>query len=215
MIQSIRVLDGMGEGRRCVLIGGGMSVNDFDWSIVTKDMVTIAINEAIPEALGYVDYLIYRDNAFLRILKTIPRHKYGQLIGFSMSQCAEVLPNFVYTANDFADLGIDILQSDNTGLKALVFAKRLMRFDEIYLIGFDFQTRHVDGKERSHFYGDFIGDGMKYTHEGYFNDHIARLGSMIEEFQRFPDTSGIWQCYADSQLKQFPFGLPNTNGGKT
>ena len=103
----------------------------------------------------------------------------------------------------------NIIESYNTGAKAIILCQDILNFDEIYLIGFDFHTRVIEGKEQSHFYGDEVGHNKKYLDDTRLKNHINRLNKMVTEFEVIKDTSNIFNCYKNSKLKRFPYGMPS------
>jgi len=164
-MQRIKTLKGIGTDKDCLIIGGGMSVNDFNFSKI-KDMTIIAINNSLPDIK--IDYMIYNDIAFLRILKTMEISEGMKVIGYAKSQYKNKADYFYRDEDVFP-----CINDDNTGLKGIVIAKNIMDFKDIYLIGFDFNTVQKDGRERSHFYGDDIGHKKKYIDDSMFRSHIT------------------------------------------
>lgn len=208
-MKSVRMLKDVGIGKDCLIIGGGMSVKDFDFSKL-PDMKIMCINNAVPEGMK-IDYLVYRDCCFIDVLKAMDLGNVKNIICFRSSFFNKGL-NFQgevygYTHSDLSQK-IVIKDSDNTGIKGLVIAKQIMNFDKIYLIGFDFNTLMVDGKKQSHFYGDEVGHGKKYYEQNHLNSHLKRLPQMIEEFNRIRDTKNIFNCNKHSALTLFQHAMP-------
>ncbi len=196
-MQWIKTLEGIGKDRKCLIIGGGLSVKKFDFSKLDKNFVKIAVNNAIPEGVK-VDYVVYNDTNFLRVIHEIPENV--TVIGSDGSPHPR-------TQYYFRNEEIGCVCNDNTGLRTIQIA-RLMGFEEIYLTGFDFHTQEVDGKEQSHFYGDKHGARQKYPEFQQVQDHFNRLPIMIRHFDKIKDAKNIFNCYKESSLKLFPFQLP-------
>ncbi len=197
----------IGIGKECLIIGGGLSVNEFDFNL-SKDMVKIAVNDAFPENVK-IDYLVYGDKEFVPKFKKMANR--DQLEGVNIISNMNFPPNrehYDFTLDDFSQVGFIVSHSDNTGLKALIIAKHIMKFDKVYLIGFDFHTRLVDGKEQSHFIGDLTGQDEKYIDEMMVRDHFKRLTVMINQFNIITDTTGIYNCYKESSLTKFEKKIP-------
>lgn len=206
-MQWIEIMTGIGIGRKCLIIGGGLSVKDFDFTGL-DNVVKICINNAF--ANTKIDYLVYNDNAFVRWWKANSIPEGIKVIGEA---------NNPYPKTDyyFRNENIGCVSRDNTGLKAIMIAKKIMNFDEIYLIGFDFHTKEINGKKQSHFYGDEYGENKKYPEFQQVQDHYKHLPKMLEQFDRFPDMQGIYNCNEDSSLKKYPYKLlrGETNGSNS
>jgi len=191
-------------GKKCLIIGGGMSVLEFPFEKLTDDFIKISINDSIPENVK-VDYLFYNDGCFIDVLKEKKLYEKTTVVSYANSRCSHC--TYIYGTNHTKGC----TDSDNTGLKVLVIAKDVLEFKEIYIIGFDFQTCNVNGKKQSHFFGDEIGHKKKYSDQTFLDEHYSRLDRMPEEFNIIKDRSGIWNCYKYSRLKIFAYGLPWDN----
>jgi len=211
---SVRMLKDKGKGKRCLIIGGGMSVSRFDFSQLPKDMIIFCINDAKPKDV-IIDYLVYRDCCFIDPLKEMSAKgellQVKNIICFRSTYYSKGLnykgEYYGYTDSDLS-LKEVIKDNDNTGLKGIIIAKRIMNFKKIYLIGFDFKTEMVNGKKQSHFYGDHVGHGKKYYEQNHLDSHYDRLSGMIGEFDRIKDTSNIFNCNKNSALTIFEYAMP-------
>lgn len=203
-MQRITVLKDIGVGKKCLIIGGGMSVQDFDFDKLDPDIVTIGVNESGIECPIDTDYMVYNDVSFIKILKVlILENKIPQkthIIGFANSNYKNSA-DYYYRNEDVNPCK----DQDNTGMKAIVIARNIMNFDVCYLIGFDFQTRKVGDKEQSHFYGDPIGKEKKYPAVQLLKSHFQRLKIMIDQFENISNLTNIYNCYEGSSLKLFPY----------
>lgn len=204
-MKSIRMLKDTGRGRECIIIGGGMSVKSFDFQKLPSNMVTLCINNAVPEGLK-IDYLIYRDCCVTTVLRSMDLSNVKNIICFRSVYDKHINFKGDWYAFSHSDLSQkEVIQdSDNTGLKGLVIAKRIMGFDKVYLIGFDFTT--VNGQ--SHFYGDEVGHDKKYYEQNHLNSHLKNLPGMVEQFDRLKDTDGVYNCNKNSALTLFKYAMP-------
>lgn len=209
-MKSIRMLKDSGVGKECLIIGGGMSVKDFDFQKLPSNMFTMCINNAVPEGIK-IDYLIYRDCCFIEILKSMDLSNIKNILCFRSSFYNKGLDFkgeiYGYTHSDLSQK-IVIKDSDNTGIKGVVIAKHIMGFSKVYLIGFDFNLIMVDGKKQSHFYGDEVGHDKKYYEQNHLNSHYKRLPQMVQEFNRITDVSNIYNCNKHSALTLFQYAMP-------
>lgn len=197
-MQWIESLKDIGKGRKCLIIGGGLSVKDFDFNGL-DEVIKICINNAFADTR--IDYLVYNDGSFVKYMKNNSIPEGIKIIGEANNPYP--VTDYYYRNNH-----IQCTSRDNTGLKALMIAKTIMNFDEVYLIGFDFHTREVNGKRQSHFYGDEYGKHKKYPEYQQVNDHFIQLPKMLEQFNRIPEMKNVYNCYKESSLKRFPYGMP-------
>lgn len=200
-MQRIDILTGIGKGKNCLIIGGGLSVLEFDFKKLPDNFIRICVNNAIPKHIQVrIDYLIYNDANFLRLLKELKLPDGIKVI--TSSESPHPIAEYCYWNND-----IGCKDNDNTGLRALSIAKNIFQFDNIYLIGFDFHTQVINGKEQSHFYGDEYGEHKKYPERMQVEDHYIALPKFIEQFDKFKNRENIYNCYKESSLKIFPYKL--------
>lgn len=208
-MKSVRLLKDLGRGKDCLIIGGGMSVKDFDFSKLPKDMIVLCINNAVPDNVN-IDYLVYCDCCFIDVLKQLDLSRIKNIISFKdtyynrLNFKGEI---FVYSHCDLSQKVV-INDSDNTGIKGIVIAKHIMQFDKVYLIGFDFKIEIIDGKKQSHFYGDEVGKDKKYYEINHLNSHYKRLPQMVKEFDRLKNVDNIFNCNKNSALTLFSYALP-------
>lgn len=209
-MKTVRILKDIGIGKECLIVGGGMSVNDFDFNKLSSNMVTMCINDAVPADVK-IDYLVYRDCCFIDVLKGMDLSNVKNIICYRSAFQKKGIDfdgeYYGYSHSDLSQKNV-IKDSDNTGIKGLVIAKHIMNFDKVYLIGFDFTTEMVDGKKQSHFYGDEVGHDKKYYEQNHLNSHYKRLPSMVNEFKRIKNIDNIFNCNKTSALKLFRYALP-------
>ncbi len=217
-MQGISVLKDRGKDKDCLIIGGGTSVLDFDF-MRTRKLDTIAVNDSFPEN-AKIDYCMYNDACFL------PVYKAKRL----WERCGEVIANaksyydgakYYYKDSDLPPS----VDDDDTGLKAIILAKDVMRYERIFLIGFDFYTLDKEGNiqenveiditkpvdhsnYRSHFHGDPVGANEKYTCEMNLTNHINRLSVFLKRYKKIKNIQGVYNCNKDSALRLFPHAMP-------
>ncbi len=218
-MKTIRTLDSTGIGKSLLIIGGGTSVGQIDFTRIPEHMVKWSINDAVPWRMlpefakhplstyvdAEIDYILYNDVCAGEVLKQLDIDGIP-LITFNGHHIPGT--EYTYRLDDFRHLKVNIADSFNTGLKALVFAKRLMKFDAIYLAGFDFYCDETSGARVSHFFGDSVGEKKKYAIEQNRDCHFRRLKAMIKQFDNLPDVDGIFNCNAGSLLMRYPHRLP-------
>lgn len=127
----ISELQGIGRGKRALIVGGGESVAEFTQDI-PADMTVINCN--YPYHGMPVDYMIYWDKV---VADEIEIHgKPCETIGYK-----HVRLNMLADGTDYYYEKADVPMYD-TGLNSLYIASEIMCFDEIYLIGYDYTGDH-------------------------------------------------------------------------
>lgn len=204
MAYNVWDLKNIGKGKNCLIVGGGMSVLDMDFSLVPDTTVVIAINDSavsLIEKKIKVDYTVYNDYHFLN------RVNLKELSEKSIVICTN--PDYSKTgvsykcyASFFKELGLNLIDGEaNTGAKAIVIANKVMNFDNIYLIGFDCNLkRNRENVMQSHFHGDEkLGDLLR--------SHVSDLtGRFIKEFNYLSlHVKNVYNLNRDSAIKCFPF----------
>ena len=163
-MKHISELKDIGTGKRCLIVGGGHSVNDYDFDNVPKDVTIICTNQHMSEI---ADIIIYYDKDIMNYWnnhKCSARH----LIGFknnSLNHCSDNCTHYyAYQDMIFGD----------TGFHSLQFADKIMGFSEIYLIGFDYCVF-----ENSYHYDELESDPAKL--EKFKAHSIDQVASMYDK----------------------------------
>jgi hypothetical protein len=172
------------EKGKCILIGGGPSVNDFDFGKLTDDITVIAVNRCF---IDYpVNYQIFTDPYFKEWTIENPKYYHGILIG----------PKHIdYDKKDYSyEFENHIYEGFHSGYHALQIAQYL-GFTEIYLIGFDYYEdgvlHYYEGNETTE-----ITEKEKLAIKGSFN-------KWMNDFNKIKWTANIYNCNPKSKLKNF------------
>jgi hypothetical protein len=180
-----------GLGRRCAIVGGGLSLNRFRWDLIDKDIYMICINRHMR---GLANMIIYYDKEMMKFYE-----KYGEtvphetlLVGFqhgkSINCCKRC--NYYYGNND-------IIFGDS-GFHALQIAQNIFNFSEIFLIGYDYETQ-----KRTYHWNEEVSDQHKMNK---FTKHS--IGRVLPMYKKFEWTNRIYNCNKESKLDLFTYGVP-------
>jgi len=176
------------ETGKCVLIAGGSSVNDFDFSNLDSKITRIAVNRCFVDTR--IDYQIFCDGFFLEWIDKHPIEDGRVLIGPILSEHKRVDYYYSFLRG--------ISEGRHTGYVALQIAE-LLGFDEIYLVGYDYYEDE---------------NGLLHYYEGRFDTEITPaekngirrlLKNWIDDFDRHRWSAKIYNCNPKSKLKKFPF----------
>lgn len=198
----ITALAGAGVGFDLIMVGGGHSVADFDFSRRPGERV-MALNDAlyVGGKWHYVpDYICYYDANMIRVLQGMKIQKETKVIGYNNSMWPGL--DFDYRMTDVHPTR----QHHCIAAKALVIACNIMRFNRVFLVGIDFTAKEIDGKTVSHFQGDPIGPGLKYSDETHFKTHLGNL-DRTEEFTDL-HFENVYNCNPESKLRKYEFKKP-------
>lgn len=184
----INVLQNVGLKHRCIIIGGGLSVNDYDIHKRPKDLTVIGTNEHYNDI---ADIIIFYDR---NMNKYYGKHDLSDktiLVGHKAKNMdLTERCNFFYEHKDI-DFG-------DTGYHALQFCDKIFNFKEIYLLGFDYTT----GDHTYHFSED-VSDKVKM---GKFKKHS--IGKVLKQIEEYTPEHQVYNCSLTSAIKQFKFKLP-------
>ena len=197
--------DGAWAGMRCFILGGGPSLEGFNFELLRDKGKIIAINRAF-EYAPFADILFFMDQRFYKMLHAgrlglDAQRKWAEFRGHKVF--LNILGrqhDDVYSVRSLGRVGISnslskgIYHGNNSGVGALGLAICLGA-NPIYLLGFDFKFRH----EKSHF------------HSGYkipMKESVVK--SFIRDFERMNrflmrTKFRIINLNPDSALRCFPF----------
>jgi hypothetical protein len=192
-------------GERCFILGGGPSLEGFDFERLRGRGKIIAVNRAF-EYAHFADILFFMDNRFYQFVHD---GKFGPeaLAKWESFKGYKVFLNImgrkhddVYSVRSLGRVGVSnsltkgIYHGNNSGVGALGLAICL-KANPIYLLGFDFKFKN--GK--SHFHS-----GYKLPmHESTFKNFVRDF----ERVQRFLSRTQfqVVNLNPDSGLRSFPF----------
>jgi hypothetical protein len=190
-MQHVSKLQSIGEGKRCLIIGGGHSLNGFEWEKLPDDLYIIACNRHMRSIANMV---IYYDKDVNNWYKN---HENGIpdstiLIGFKHNKIDHVCKrcNYYYNYND-------ILFGD-TGFHSLQMADRLFNFNDIYLIGYDYYTL-----EASYHWDEKESETKAMVN---FKTHSVNKVRLMYDKQEWRNS--IYNCSLKSKLKTFSHAMP-------
>lgn len=197
MSELISALKDVGKGKESLIIGGGESVKDFDFSRV-PEMIRIVVNDTV-HLNTRVDFNIYRDLSYKeRLIKRGRRLLKGvKIIGHTN----HLVPWADYQY-DWNAIGINFI---HTGADAVFIADRIMGFKRVYLIGFDYTSK---GKA-VHYYGNDDPKSDYYKSERdrrIFRRALFKNG--LKDFDRVDWNGHIYNCSKISKLTKFEHKLP-------
>ena len=182
-MKHITELKDIGIGKRCLIIGGGHSVNDINIDDY-PDCVIIGTNDHHYRQSEIIVYFDKDIKDFYSVYKVTDKQK---LIGFkhkgidnTVDQCTHY-----YNYNDmiFGDTGFHTLQ----------FADKIFNFSEIFLIGYDYEV-----KGNSYHYDEINSDKIKQ--DRFINWSI---GKVIEKYYCMHWNNEITNLNKNSSLDVF------------
>lgn len=185
-MESIKKLKNSQSGK-CLLIGAGLSVLDFDFSNISFDVARIAVNRIFVDV--DIDFQVFTDPFFKEYHTKYPIEDNRILIGPKHIDFDRT--NFNYEFEE------DIYEGFHTGYHALQIAQYL-GFDEIYLIGYDYYEQN----NKVHYYED---NGITEITDREKNAIRTSFQKWIEDFNKINWTAKIYNCNPESNLKKFNF----------
>jgi hypothetical protein len=190
-MEHIKALQGFGAGKTCIIIGGGHSLNEFEWDKLPKDIYIITCNTHMRSIANMIIYYDKGINTYYeKHLDKVPDETV--LIGFRHNTINHVCQrcNYYYNYND-------ILFGD-TGFHSLQFADGLFNFSVIYIIGYDYYTL-----EASYHWNEKESETTAMVK---FKTHsINKVRLMYKDYKW---QNSIFNCSSKSKLKTFEYGLP-------
>lgn len=202
-MSDISALRGVGRGKRCLIIGGGMSAANVR---IPQGFEAIAVNRVGEQFKGSVKYVIYNDKN-IRTHYIDKRVYDDKAIYISNVNAKSRIVRYTYQDTLFKlqckhPHGGSMNAGFNTGFKALYIAKFIFAYDAIYLAGYDFTMQNG----YSHYYGDDIGVGKLYTDAEQFDiAHVSRLSRFVHDFDTVNWGSSIYNLNRHSALRLFPY----------
>ncbi len=179
----------IGIGKRCLIVGGGDSLNRFEWDKL-NDVYVICLNNHISQM---ADMIIYYDTEMTTYFNKHVISDETILIGFrhrdSLDHTVERC-NYYYTYED--------MTFGDSGFHSLQFADKIFNFGTIYLVGYDYET-----KGKSYHYNEDVSDQKKLERFKTWN-----IGKVLPRYTEMKWNNKIFNCNEKSKLGLFNYGLP-------
>jgi hypothetical protein len=186
-MRHISELNGIGINHSCIIIGGGLSVRDFDFNSIPEDFIRFEIN--YPHAETRIDYQIYYDQTQLEYWKNA-KTSYPDRENIAFKHWENNAEYYF----DFDDIDIDP-QFCDTGFYALWFCDKVFQFSNIYIIGYDYKT---NGKSY-HWYEE---ESNKDLLDRF---HIHSIEKVKKVYYRHDWNNKIYNCNPNSALTLFEY----------
>lgn len=188
-MKHISELSDIGKGKRCLIVGGGESLNKFEWGKL-KDTYVICINDHLSQM---ADMIVYYDKDMKKYFSKHYISDNTLLLGFKHSEKLDHTIercNYYYTYSDmvYGDSGFHVLQ----------FADKIFRFKDIYLIGLDYQANG-----ESYHHNEEKSDPKKLDKFKKFS-----IGRVLSRFNDITWNNNIYNCSKISKLNIFNYALP-------
>jgi len=188
-MQHINKLLGFGKGVKCLIVGGGHSLNGFRWDCLPSDLYIICLNDHYSQM---ADMILYYDRIMKKYFDKHCIADRTKLVGFKNNTIDHTVDRcdyfYTYKEIDFGD----------SGYHALQIADKIFDFTEIFLIGYDYKTR-----DKSYHHNESESDEVKMRK---FTGHS--IGKVLPKYDKMYWTNQIFNCYKDSNLKKFKHKLP-------
>jgi hypothetical protein len=179
-LPSVKELDNEGVGKQAAIIATGWSYLDHDYS---EDMVYFEINKM--RVARNIDYSVYYDYVWKNYFNENEIKDYRKLIAFGVHVSDKV--DYWYDTH--------MVMFNDSGFHALYIASEIMRFDEVYLYGYDYYKVY----DKWHPYeDDYLTEDVKKKKD------ICLQGN-INKYSEIDWYSKIYNCNERSALKAFPF----------
>ena len=195
-MKSIMKLKGSEAGNVCLIIGGGCSVNNFDFDKLPDDIKRMSVNWCFVDTR--LDYLIYSDPFFIENHRSMAIPENCKVIGYQRFHSERT--DYIFNFNE-------IQMGFHSGFYALQIAE-LLGFSEIYLIGYDY-CYGDDGK--LHYYEGNGKVGITDGEKSLYSKEMNK-GLWLKDFEHKNWRVPIFNCNPDSCLNKFEF--KSLAGGK-
>lgn len=202
-MKRITEIAGCGNGRDAVLVGGGHSTGAFNFKALGNNCDVMSMNDSLWMGNGWhhvPDFLLYYDANMLRVLAGMKIEPKTKVIGYNNSYWPRM--DYDYRMSDLVPCRMNYC----IAAKALYIAVEIMKYSRAFLVGVDFYTKEVNGKESSHFQGEQIGAGKKYSDDAHYKTHLQNL-NREGEFEAL-NFDNVFNCNPQSKLKKYAHGMP-------
>jgi hypothetical protein len=176
---SVRELQNIGVGKKCIIYGGGTSLDDFP-KHEYRDCVKISTNQHRWEQ---ADIIVYYDPDLQAFYSDKTLRDGVKLIGFYVnSGCDRLCKTCTH------HYGLDDAMRGDTGFITMQLADRIFNFSVIYLAGFDYYTvggRHHESRTPG-------GDCAKFEK--------MSIGVVLPLYHKYTPHNSIFKCNEKSPL---------------
>jgi hypothetical protein len=191
MMRKIESLQGKGKGRKCLIVGHGENVDDFDFSIIPADWVIFGVN--CTEHAPRLDYYVCYDKIQCEAIRS-GKIKLQRRTRIITGQWGKDIGHYYFEIHKFPPRSARS-NPFRCGVRA-VYIAQLMEFDEIYLIGFSFRYREQE-RPSGHFSRDYALTKKKVEVEQW-------LREQIKEFDHIEWGDNIFHAADRTDLTIFP-----------
>jgi hypothetical protein len=189
-VKSIKSLRGLGRGRKCLIIGGGVSLSELEFSLLPSDIYIISINN---HCYKMADMIIYYDKDMREFhLENEPK-PFQLLLGFRHSTKLD------HTSKNCTHYySYENMIFGDSGFHALQFADSIFNFKEIYLAGYDYYTTG-----RTYHHNEDVSDPDKM-----YRFNTWSIGKVLDKYSDIEWKNKIYNCNKLSKLTEFNYKLP-------
>jgi hypothetical protein len=193
IMEHVSALANYGKGRRCLIVGGGHSLNEFRWDILPNNIYIICINNHLSQM---ADMIFYYDKGMKNYFM---KHTIGDdtiLIAHRKSEDSTInstIPRCNYYYNTINDV-----EFGDSGYMVLQLVDKVFKFEDVFLIGYDYKV-----KDRSYHHNETVSDEKKIN--GFVRTSIERV---LPKYDTISWSNNIYNCNKDSNLKTFKYKLP-------
>lgn len=198
-MEHISVLQGFGKGKKCLIVGGGLSVRDFRFDLI-NGIYVICLNNHMSQLANMI---IYSDTEMKKYFEkhvigddtVLVGYKYIKPNGSEIDRTCERV-NYYYGHQDI-DFG-------DTGYHALQIVDRVFNFNKIYLTGYDYYIG-----DKTYHHDEDISDFNKIKK---FIKHSIGIGlksnSVLDKYSGLKLKNKVYNCNKKSAIKCFSYGVP-------
>uniref|UniRef100_A0A6M3M7B7 DUF115 domain-containing protein n=1 Tax=viral metagenome TaxID=1070528 RepID=A0A6M3M7B7_9ZZZZ len=181
-----------GKGRKCLIVGGGLSVRNIDFEKVTDDFDIIGLNQ---HGQPIADIVFYYDLKIRDLFNTYDKAPAPIVISFRHA-CEGTKPVFNYYCKYSTHYYLyhDTAHGD-IGFRALQMIDKHFGYSEIYLAGYDYSHDGI-----SYHYEDERSPGVDIEMFDAFS-----VKSILPKYQLLEIRTPIYNCNSESKLTCFPF----------
>jgi hypothetical protein len=197
-VKHISETQDIGKGRRCLIVGGGLSIESFPWHDLPSDIDIICCNNHM---VSMANVVVYYDKEMKAYYESHDLADDTILIGFKNGKVDHTVRrcDYYYVYDDVYHVNPDGTGSiGDTGFHTVRFADEIWQYQEIYIIGLDYWVL----QERYH--GNSRQDDS--TLISRFKTHS--IGKVLPKYGHVKWKNKIYNCSESSKLKQFPYKLP-------